>query len=327
MNAHSSTVTTAPTASAAEETHAADWAAAPERSNALALKVMSWIALTCGRRVARWVLHPITLYFLLTAPSVRRHSRRYLERALGRPARWRDLYRQCHSFAATVLDRVYFLCGRFEAFDISVQGGEALNALYAHGEGAFLVGAHLGSFEALRAAGEQHGTPPIAMVMYPDNARKINQALAAIAPGSQPRIIALGRMDSMLAIRDWLDAGGLAGMLADRSLPADSQRHGSGSLKVPFLGAEAVFNDGPFRLASLLRRKVFFMVGLYQGGRRYEVRFVPLADFSARAADAAQREARIHEAVQRYAATLASLCHEAPYNWFNFHDFWGDDAA
>jgi len=317
-----------PAAAANEPTAAADdWSAAPERSNALALQVMSWIALRGGRRAARLVLHPITGYFLLTAPAVRRHGRQYLQRALGRPAGWRDLYRQCHSFAATVLDRVYLLRGRFDLFDITVQGGEVLSALYARGEGAFLVGAHLGSFEALRAAGEQQGTPPIAMVMYPDNARKINQALAAIAPGAQPRIIPLGRMDSMLAIRDWLDGGGLAGLLADRSLPAEGQRHASSGLKVPFLGAEAVFNDGPFRLAALLRRKVFFMVGLYRGGRRYEVRFLQLADFSERPADATQREARIREAVQRYADTLASLCHEAPYNWFNFHDFWGDDAA
>lgn len=316
-----------PTGEASTPTPSAGWSAAPERSNAIALKVMTWIALKGGRRAARLVLHPITAYFVLTAPAMRRHARRYLARALGRPAGWRDIYRQCHAFAAIILDRVYLLRGCFDAFDITVQGGDALQALYQRGEGAFLVGAHLGSFEALRAAGDQHGTPPIAMVMYPDNARKINQALAAVAPDAQPHIIALGRVESMLAIRDWLDAGGLAGMLADRALPADAPRHQSGQQRVPFLGHEAVFNDGPFRLAALLRRQVFFMVGLYRGGRRYDVRFMPLADFSERSADAAQREARIAEAVQRYAQTLASLCHEAPYNWFNFHDFWGEDAA
>jgi predicted LPLAT superfamily acyltransferase len=305
---------------------AQDWTAAPERSNALALRVMSWIALRGGRSAARWVLHPIALYFLLTAPAMRRHARAYLGRALGRPARWADLYRQCHSFAATVLDRVYFLRGRFDLFDIQVQGGEDLSRLYAQGEGAFLVGAHLGSFEALRATGERFRTPPIAMVMYPDNARLINQALAAIAPGTQPRIIALGRVESMLEIRDWLEVGGLAGMLADRSLPAESSRHGGSSVPVFFLGREAMFNDGPFRLAALLRRKAYFMVGLYLGGNRYDVRFSELADFSQRSPDAAHREARIRQAVQHYAATLETLCREAPYNWFNFHDFWGDDA-
>ena len=304
-----------------------DWSKAPERSNALALKVMSWIALVGGRRLARGVLHPIALYFLATSPALRRHGRRYLSRALGRPAHLLDLYRQCHSFAATVLDRVYFLRGRFDLFDIDVQGGEELHALYQSGEGAFLVGAHLGSFEALRATGERLRTPPIAMVMYPDNARLINQALAAIAPGEQPRIIALGRMDSMLGIRDWLDAGGLAGMLADRSLPAESARHAGSSQPTPFLGRDVVFNDGPFRLAALLRRKAYFMVGLYLGGNRYAVRFCELADFSERSPDPAHRETRIRAAVECYAATLEALCREAPYNWFNFHDFWAEDAV
>jgi len=26
--------------------------------------------------------------------------------------------------------------------------------------------------------------------------------------------------------------------------------------------------------------------------------------------------------VQRYADWLADACHAAPYNWFNFYDFW-----
>jgi predicted LPLAT superfamily acyltransferase len=28
----------------------------------------------------------------------------------------------------------------------------------------------------------------------------------------------------------------------------------------------------------------------------------------------------------RYVAILEALCREAPYNWFNFYDFWADDA-
>lgn len=306
---------------------AEDWSTAPERSNALALKVMSWIALAGGRRAARCVLHPITAYFVLSSPALRRHLRRYLARALDRPVRWTDLYRHCHAFAATVLDRVYLLRGRYDLFDISVQGGEALCPAGVGAGGAFLVGAHMGSFEALRAAGERAGAAPIAMLMYPDNARKINQALAAIAPQAQPHIIPLGRMDAMLELRDWLDGGGLAGMLADRTLPGEGARHGSSSLAVPFLGREALFNDGPFRLAALLRRKVFFMVGLYHGGARYEVRFFELADFTERCREPAEREARLAAAVRRYADTLAALCREAPYNWFNFHDFWGEDGG
>jgi predicted LPLAT superfamily acyltransferase len=300
-----------------------DWTRAPERSNAFTLRVMTTIALWCGRRVARWVLHPITLYFVLFAPTARRHARRFLDRALGRPAGWTDGYRQVHAFASTLLDRVYLLRGRTDLFDVSVQGAPLIQQTLEAGRGAFLVGAHMGSFEVLRAVGEARANLRVAMVMYPDNARKINDALRAIAPGCQPHIIALGRMDSMLAVRDWLDGGGLAGMLGDRSLPADAQR--GNDVRVPFLGHEAVFADGPFRLAALLRRQVFFMAGLYLGGARYDVRFEPLADFSERV-DGPERERRIHAAVVAYAGRLEALAREHPYNWFNFHDFWGEDT-
>ena len=99
-----------------------DWTRAPERSNMLALRIMCWIALACGRRVARLVLHPICLYFLLFAPTPRRQIKRYLWRAIGNHAGWSDGYKLLHAFASTVLDRVYFLRGRMDLFDVRVTG-------------------------------------------------------------------------------------------------------------------------------------------------------------------------------------------------------------
>jgi len=28
--------------------------------------------------------------------------------------------------------------------------------------------------------------------------------------------------------------------------------------------------------------------------------------------------------LQRYVALLESMCRDAPYNWFNFYDFWAE---
>ena len=37
--------------------------------------------------------------------------------------------------------------------------------------------------------------------------------------------------------------------------------------------------------------------------------------------------AAVRAALERYVATLEALSREAPYNWFNFYDFWADATA
>jgi predicted LPLAT superfamily acyltransferase len=291
-----------------------EWMRRQERSNLLILRLMVWISLTFGRGLGRVVLHGIAAYYVLFAPAARRASRAYLRRVLGRWAGWRDGYRHVLSFASTIHDRIYLLNDRFDRFDITIHGGEELLASVRAQPGALLVGAHLGSFEVLRAMGRGQAGVKVAMMMYEQNARMLNATLAAINPKAMQDIISLGQMESMLEARDKLDQGYLVGMLADRSLGDDATH------TVDFLGSPAAFPLGPWRMSAMLRRPVFLMAGLYMGGNRYELHFVPLVDFSR--VERAGREAAIRDAVQQYADRLAGLCRRAPYNWFNFFDFW-----
>jgi predicted LPLAT superfamily acyltransferase len=292
----------------------ADWMRQQERSNLAILKLMVWISLTFGRRIGRIVLHGIAAYYVLFAPRARRYSRAYLNRALGRWAGWADGFRHVFSFASTIHDRIYLLNDRFDLFDIEIVGAEVLHAALAKQPGALLIGAHLGSFEVLRAVGRGRAGLKVAMLMYEENARKINATLAAINPAASDDIIALGHLGAMLEARDKLDQGYLVGTLADRGLGNDA------TVDCEFLGKLAPFPLGPFRTAAMLGRPVFFMTGLYLGGNRYRIHFEPLADFSA--TPRTERDAAIRAAMQNYANLLTHFCQAAPYNWFNFFDFW-----
>ena len=323
------------------------WAERRERGSLLALRFMVFVAVTLGRPVARWLLPPISLYFLLAAPAARRHSARYLARAQGRKPRWADLYRHVHSFASVVLDRVYLVRGGQQVLSLQVHGDAGCRETIAAGQGGFLIGAHLGSFEALHAAGKSFPGMQVTMVMYPANAHNIHSVLQAIAPEFKLAVITIGHPGSTLAIRDALQAGRMVGLLGDRLPPGSVGGVGSvGSaggaggaggagaapsarskvVSMPFLGAPAGFSDGPLRLALLLRQRVIFMVGLYLGGDRYDVRFETLADFRQPPTDAAAREQLVLDALQCYVARLETLCREAPYNWFNFYDYWNEDT-
>ena len=73
------------------------------------------------------------------------------------------------------------------------------------GRGAFLMGAHLGSFEIMASVGRRQPGLHVSMAMYEHNAQKINAMLAAIGRRARPDIIPLGQIDAMLRIADRLD--------------------------------------------------------------------------------------------------------------------------
>ncbi|HXQ31954.1 MAG TPA: hypothetical protein VN790_08340 [Steroidobacteraceae bacterium] len=279
---------------------------------------MTVISLRLGRRAGRILLYGISAYFFLFAPTARVHMRQYLRRALGRDPTPLDRYRLILAFASTIHDRLYLIGERFELFDISLEGEEVVAKRFQRGEGAFLMGAHLGSFEVTRAIGRRQPGLRVAMAMYQDNARKLNATLAAVNPNLSVDIIALGTMDSMLQIRSRLDAGQFVGLLGDRTFGPERYE------RVPFLGAPAYFPSSAMRVAAALRCPVIFMTGLYRGANRYHVVFEELADFSA--ATAGHREDAVRAAIHRYAAVLERHCASDPFNWFNFFDFWHEPA-
>jgi predicted LPLAT superfamily acyltransferase len=296
----------------------AEWKQRPERSSLFMLRVMTWISLRLGRGAGRVVLYGITAYFLAFAPTARRMSRSYLRRVLKlrSPAAvgWRHLFRHFLSFASVIHDRVYLVNEHFELFDIRVHNKDLIDNIVADGQGVFLIGAHMGSFEVLRAIGRKQPGLRVAMVMYEENARKLNAALSAINPNAQQDIIALGHIDSMIQVHELLAQGTVVGMLGDRSLGNDDTR------PLDFLGDPAELPLGPFRMAAILKRPVLFMTGLYRGGNRYDIHFETLADFSALAPRG--RALAVQAAMTRYAALMEQYCYRAPYNWFNFFDFW-----
>jgi predicted LPLAT superfamily acyltransferase len=292
----------------------AEWATRRERGSVFWLKVMCFISLRMGRAAGRFILYFIAAYFFAFAPEARRHSRNYLRRALGREPTARDRFRHVLAFASTIHDRFHLVHGHYEKYDITLEGEPLVRSLLDAGHGAFLMGAHIGSFEVTRSVGQRQPGLRVAMAMYEDNANKVGDQLAAINPAAKLDVITLGRMDSMLRIHEFLEQGAFVGVLGDRTFGEEP-----GEI-VQFLGAPARIPVGALRAAAILRRPVVFMVGLYRGDRRYHVVFEPLADFSS--IPAGGRNAAVHAAVVNYAALLEKHCRSDPYNWFNFYDFW-----
>jgi predicted LPLAT superfamily acyltransferase len=288
------------------------WSTRHEIGSMTVLRFAVRIALRLGRPATRLLLLPVCLGFVIAHARARAASKQYLTRVLGRPPRARDVIRHFITFGTTVLDRIYLLNDEARRFEITIHGEEIVTEILAQGGGCLLLGAHHGSFEVLRMVGRKQPDLRVSLAMYEETGRKIGAALNAINPHLAPRIIGLGTPGAMIEIRDCLEQGGFVGMLADRTLPADT------TVRLDFLGAPAAFPTGPARLAALLRPPVVLMVGLFRGGNRYEIYFEQLAPAASTKPDPADTTGLIH----RYAARLEHYCRAAPYNWFNFFDFW-----
>jgi predicted LPLAT superfamily acyltransferase len=292
------------------------WLEQRERGGLAALQLMTWVTRTLGYGASRALLAPICLYFLAFAPRACAASRQFLARALDRPATLGDVYRHLHTFAGTLLDRVAVLGAGGEGFDLRVAGAEALEAALAARRGCLLLGSHLGSFEVLRVLAESRRGIAVNLLMHEANARAASRWARTLAPELAARIIAPGQPETLLRVRECLERGEVVAMLGDRALSGERR------IACEFLGAPAPFPVGALVAAALLGAPVVTFYCLHRGPRRYDVHFALLAERLP--AERPARDAAVERALQDFAAQLGRQARAAPYNWFNFYDFWQD---
>lgn len=300
--------------SEAETAHEA-WLARQERGSRAGIRALLLVTRVLGRRGGRALLRPIIFYFVLFAGEARRASRAWYERVTGRSSFW-TAYRHLLRFAEVAFDRLFFVRGELDHFEFDRVGTELMREAIASGRGAILLGAHFGSFEAMRAVGHSSELP-INILVHSANARMITTFLHEVSGGkSRVRVIEINPADRtyILEVKQRIDAGELVAVLGDRLGLNDR------STVVEFCGAPARFPSGPYIMASVLRCPVFMVFSTYVAPRRYELRCELLAERIE--LPRANRDEALSGHVSQFAARLEHYARAAPDNWFNFYDFW-----
>jgi predicted LPLAT superfamily acyltransferase len=279
-----------------------------------------------GRPLSLVLVHGIVAYFFLTGRTARRASLAYLHRvaavpagaaALGRhPGTWAS-FLHFRTFALSIFDRLVLWFGTPDALHFEVEGREHYDRLLTPTRGALVVGAHLGSFDALRALAERDGRV-VNVLMYTRHAERINAIFRQLSPDAVLRVIQVERetMGTVLQIRACIERGELVAMLGDRVEPADRGR----TCGVTLLGGRIEIPTAPYLLAALLGCPLFFMVALREGGGSGGGRYRVFAEVLAERVEAGrgEREKRIAELAAAYAGRLEHHTLRAPYQWFNF---------
>lgn len=280
----------------------------------LGLRLVAGTLRLFGRGAAAGLLWLVCWYFFAFSGTARRASAEFFTR-LELP---RQIHRHLWTFARVAADRLLFLTGDTKDLTVHLHGHEHIMALAASKRGGLLLGAHLGSFEAMRSLAAQYDVPLLVVADF-RNARRINALLERFSPELRVRLLELDPSvpTGLLAAKDAIERGELVAVLADRATARDAR-----DVIVPFLGGTARFPAGAHVLAALLQCPVFFVCALFEAPGTYQVHCVPLAERvelpRADRAGALQRE------VERYARVLEDFTRHSPLNWFNFFPFWVD---
>ena len=238
-------------------------------------------------------------------------------RALGSPPRWRAIaaaYRVFAVFARCFTETMEFYGPRAKRFTIDEPKQNHVAEALARGRGVILATAHVGNWDisgrALSATGR-----PVHLVMgrepnetMQEYARRLREQVGVRVIYSDSSVFSAFNMvralrrNEILAIQ--IDRAG--------SEPSSPAR------RVPFFGADAEFQEGPFHLARVSGAPVVPVVTLRRGTRHYEIVLgEPILVSRHSPGDA--RHA-LGEAVAFFERTIR----EHPEQWFQFAPFWSE---
>jgi predicted LPLAT superfamily acyltransferase len=299
------------------------WTQIEERGMNWAMWLLLRIYLLFGRRFLQLFLYPVVLYYWLTHRPARQASQAYLNRlavfspSLKLSGSFFWSYKHFISFANAIIDKLAAWSGALSQTDVEYYGRNELIARISKGQGAVLLGSHLGNLEVCRVIADFDKTIHINVLLDNKHAQKFNQLLKKTNDNSQLNLIQITEITAAtyMVLRNKINNGELVIIAADRTPVSNRQR----VTKVTFLGADALFPQGPLILASLLECPVYTVFCLKQHSKNviYFDLFSDSLMFPRKT-----REEAIQKMIQRYAECLQTYCLKEPLQWFNFFDFW-----
>lgn len=298
------------------------WSQVQESGALLGIRIMFFTYRWIGRWAFSLLLYPVIAYFYLTKKTARFASEDYLARVRqqgGLPeteSLRRQSFRHFLQFGRSLLDKLAAWTGAFPYQNVAFHNRDDFLKMVNQGNGALAIVSHLGNIEVCRALAEESRHVRLNILVHTRHAENFNRVMNNLDENNHLNLIQVTEMSPATAIllQEKLNAGEVVVIAGDRT-PVNGGRHTAAN----FLGAPALFPEGPYILASVLRCPVYLMF-CYRTQRGYEVCFEAFADRIRLSRK--QRQEDLSHWVQKYADRLADYALRFPLQWNNFYPFW-----
>jgi predicted LPLAT superfamily acyltransferase len=258
------------------------------------------------------LLRFVAAYYFLFSYSSSRPIFQYFHTRIGY-GWWRSLisvYRNYYVFGQVLIDKVIVMSGVKNKFTFEFDGEQYLREIIASGKGGIMLSAHLGNWEVAGHLFRRLETR-INIVMFDGEHERIKKYLSSVTGERNVNIIVIkDDLSHIYAINEALSNQELVCMHADRFLK------GNKTIAAPFMGADALFPQGPFLLAATFRVPVSLVFAFKESNSHYHLYATLPREYHGR------RRQGVEIAVQDFVMELETMVKKYPEQWFNYYDFW-----
>ncbi|MGB3150833.1 MAG: lipid A biosynthesis acyltransferase [Maribacter sp.] len=292
---------------------ATDWEGR-SKGTLLGYKLYIFFLRTFGIGTAYFVLRFVVAYYFLFSYQSSKAIYYYFKKRLqySKLKSISSIYKSYYTLGKVLTDRVAISTEFKDEFLYAHDGIEHIDHLLKQNKGGILISAHVGNFEiAHYFLQDRYSISKIFMVTTHAEHANIKEYMDGIVAESTMKFIVVHEdMSHIFEIHNALDQGGLVVFTGDRYLP------GTKTLTDKFLGTNADFPLGPYLLASRLKVPVLFVYVMKGVKREYNL--------YARQAIAKARDPQA--LLKEYTQSVEWILKKYPLQWFNYFDFWEDEA-
>ena len=234
----------------------------------------------------------------------------YFRRRLGRGPIW-SFFSVCYNhlvFGSVVIDK--FACYAGKRFKTRIMHKEIIDSLLASDKGFVMVGSHVGNGEM---AGFSFNSPKrVNSLVYAGEASDVMASRRDTFAAHNVRMVPVSDdMSHMFTLSSAIRDGEVACIYGDRVFSS------SRNVRLPFMGADADFPQGPFALAASMGVPAISVFVMKEGIRKYRIWLYEISSGGGSRSDV------IEGMADCYAGDLEGVLHKYPSQWFNFYEFWG----
>lgn len=289
------------------------------KGNKFGYSIVIFVCRTFGIQTAYFVLRFVALYFFLFSWSTSKVIYYYFKKRLGHSSvtSLLNLYRNYFVFSQVLLDKIVLLAGIKSNYTFYFDGIENLKEMVAEGKGGIILSAHVGNWEAGGSKLEDLNTK-FNIVMYDGESQQLKEFLNSITGEQKINLIPVKNdMSHVYAISEALSKNELVCMHADRFLD------GNKTVRKTFLGADALFPDGPFMLATIFKVPVAIAFAFKETSTHHHFFCSPVIRQQPEE-DKHNYKARVTDFFLKDVETKLKLY---PLQWFNYYPFWEEQVA